>query len=186
MVTLVVVLGALAVLVIAVIAVGTAVGRLGPEPARHVFEHDEALAFVVDALPDEITAVLSFEDVARILRLHLDFLHRRGVARSGGDLPDGEDPVVLDTDDGVRDVLRRGALVDFHPDPDHVSEVLAAQLAYFEAIGVLAEVAEPTDAVGPDPEVTVLGQNDQKRPRRKGGGSGRLPVPKKGGGPAER
>lgn len=152
MVILFVVLGAVAVIMIAVIAVGTAVGRLAPEPARRVFEHDEALAFVVDALPDEITAVLSFQDVARILRLHLDFLHRRGVARSGGDLPDGDDPVVLDVQDGVRDVLRRAALVDFHPDPVHVAEVLSAQLAYFEAIGVLAEAADhidPRSAVGP-------------------------------------
>lgn len=149
MLIVLVVLGAVAVLIIAAVAVGAAVGRLAPEPARRVFEHDEALAFVVDALPDEITAVLTFEDVARILRLHLDFLHRRGVARSGGDLLDSEDPVVVDVQDGVQDVLRRAAMVDFHPDPDHVAEVLAAQLAYFEAIGVLSEAADPADPADP-------------------------------------
>ncbi len=162
-----VVFGALAVAVIAAIAVGAAVGRLGPEPARKVFEHDEALAFVVDALPDETTAALSYEDVARILRLHLDFLHRAGVARSGGDLPDDEDPVLLDVQDGVRYVLRRGGVADFRPNPVHVAEVLTAQLAYFEAIGVLSEALEPglgEDATGTGSDVPIDTAADAENP----------------------
>ena len=118
MILVLVVIGVVVVLAIAVLAVGTVVARLGPEPARQVFEHDEALAFVVEALPAELTAQLSFEDVGRILRLHLDFLHRQGVARSGGDLPAGEEAVVVEASEGVAYVLRRAALVARPPNAD--------------------------------------------------------------------
>ena len=151
MILVLVVIGVVVVLAIAVLAVGTVVARLGPEPARQVFEHDEALAFVVEALPAELTAQLSFQDVGRILRLHLDFLHRQGVARSGGDLPAGEEAVVVEVSEGVAYVLRRAALVDFRPAQDHVAEVVAAQLAYFEAIGALEEVDRP-EPDGPTPD----------------------------------
>ncbi|MEZ5235279.1 MAG: hypothetical protein AB7W59_30060 [Acidimicrobiia bacterium] len=149
MTVVVLVIGALAVVAIALVAVGAAVGRLGPEPARQVFEHDEELDFVVAALPDHVTAELSFDDVQRILRLHLDFLHRKGVARSGGDLPEGEGPIVLDVADAVGYVLQRGKLRKFTPEPEHVEAVIAAQLAYFEAIGAMAEVEGPDLTSGP-------------------------------------
>jgi len=148
-VVLLVIVGAVAVLAIALAAVGIVVKRLGPEPERQVFEGDQALGFVVEALPDDVTAELSYEDVQRILRLHLDFLHRRGVARSGGDLPEGDGPLVVELDDAVDDVLRRAANVRFHPERQHVVEVLNAQLAYFEAIGAMAEVVGPDLSLGP-------------------------------------
>lgn len=153
-------MGAMAVLVIAVVgvvlvvgiallAVGSAVRRLGPEPERQVFTSDEALGFVAEALPESVTAELSFEDVQRIMRLHLDFLHRRGVSRSGGDLPDGDGPVVLEIEDGATFVIERAALVGFRPAREHVVDVITAQLAYFEAIGAMSMVEGPDLSVGP-------------------------------------
>jgi len=142
-VVVLIVLGALAVVAIGLLSVGRVVRRLGPEPARQVFEGDEALRFVAAALPDDVTAELSYDDVGRILRLHLDFLHGKGVARSGGDLPEGEGPLVVEFDDAVDYVLRRGDEVGFRPDRQHVAEVVTAQLAYFEAIGAVSEVEGP-------------------------------------------
>jgi hypothetical protein len=131
------------IVAIALVAVGAAVGRLETEPARSVFEHNEALEFVAQALPDELTAQLSYDDVQRILRLHLDYLHSQGVSRSGGDLDRAEGFKVLGPEAAVDDVLRRASLVDFFPRREAVSEVIAAQLAYFEAIGAVAEVDVP-------------------------------------------
>ncbi|MDH4146874.1 MAG: hypothetical protein OEY23_17080 [Acidimicrobiia bacterium] len=136
-------LAAVAVLAVALVAVGTVVGRLGREPNRSIFEHDEALAFVVEALPDSMTAELSFSDVERMMRLHLDFLHASGVARSGGDLELEGGARVIDAEDAVAYVQRRGALVGFFPKAEEVRQVLHAQLAYFEAIGAIAEVEGP-------------------------------------------
>lgn len=165
LVVLLVVVGVTVVLAIALASVGIVVKRLGPEPARQVFEGDEALGFVAEALPSAVTAELSFEDVQRILRLHLDFLHRQGVARSGGDLPDGQDPVVVELEDGVDYVLRRAALVKFRPRREHVVEVINAQMAYFEAIGALEEVEGPDLSRGPslDPPAGAAGEPDFPR-----------------------
>jgi hypothetical protein len=137
------VVGAVLVLVVALVAVGDVVGRLRTEPARNIFENDEALEFVAQALPDEVTAELSYEEVQRIMRLHLDYLHEQGVARSGGDLPMGGGPQVVESDDAVRSILDRAALVDFYPKSDAVRLVVDAQLAYFEAIGAISPVSEP-------------------------------------------
>jgi hypothetical protein len=137
------VVGAVLVLVIALVAVGGVVGRLREEPPRNVFEHDEALEFVAEALPDEMTAELSYEEVQRIMRLHLDYLHEQGVARSGGDLPTAGGPQVVDSEDAVGSILRRAALVAFFPKPEAVRRVVDAQLAYFEAIGAVAPVTGP-------------------------------------------
>ena len=137
------VVGAALVLVVALVAVGGVVGRLRTEPARNIFENDEALEFVAQALPDELTAELSYEELQRIMRLHLDYLHAQGVARSGGDLPAAGGPQVVGSDDAVRSILDRAALVDFYPKPDAVARVVDAQLAYFEAIGAISPVTEP-------------------------------------------
>lgn len=145
-----VVIGVLAVAVIALVATGRVVNRLEPEPERRVFTHDEALSFVVEALPDEATASLSYDDVSRIMRLHLDFLHSRGVARSGGDLLGGDGPMVIQPGEARAFVLERGARVGFHPEGAFVDDVIDAQLAYFEAIGAVSEVASP-DIDGPTP-----------------------------------
>ncbi len=149
MVVVLVVLGVVAVVAMALASVGIVVRRLGPEPARQVFEYNEEVNFVVEALPDEITAQLSWEDVQRILRLHLDFLHRKGVARSGGDLPEGEGPIVVDLQDGADYVLQRGRVAKFTPAREHVLEVITAQLAYFEAIGAMEEVQGHDPSTGP-------------------------------------
>ena len=137
------VVGLLAVVAIGLVAVGGAVGRLRSEPERNVFEHHEALEFVAQALPAHLTAELSYDDVERILRLHLDHLHAEGVARSGGDLREEPGPQVLETEAAERYVLARAALVDFFPRPEAVRAVIEAQLAYFEAIGAVAEVEPP-------------------------------------------
>ncbi|MPY92811.1 MAG: hypothetical protein GEV08_07000 [Acidimicrobiia bacterium] len=131
------------VVVIALVAVGGVVARLRTEPPRQVFEHDEALEFVAQALPDSTTAQLGYEDVQRILRFHLDYLYSKGVARSGGDLQLGPGVRVVDPQEAQAYVLRRAALVDFYPNRTHVVEVIASQLAYFEAIGAVSEVEGP-------------------------------------------
>lgn len=148
MTVVLVALATLVVVVIALVAVGTVVGRLGTEPARNVYEGDEALEFVAQSLTDTRTAALSYDDVARVMRLHLDFLHDQGVARSGGDLDRRVGVHVVDPNDAADYVVSRAALVDFHPGPDVVADILAAHLAYFEAIGVVDPVTGPDlDAV---------------------------------------
>jgi hypothetical protein len=139
------VVGIVLVVVVALVAVGGVVGRHEADPARNIFDNNESVEFVAHALPDTLTAERRYDDVQRILRLHNDFLHSRGVSRSGGDLGTAGSggPQVIDASDGVAYVLERASLVGFFPRPDAVREVIAAQLAYFEAIGAVAEVEAP-------------------------------------------
>lgn len=143
MLVVVAILGLVLVVVIALVAVGGVVARLRTEPPRQVFEGEEALEFVAQALPDSVTAELSYDEVRRILRFHLDFLHSKGIARSGGDLALGPGIRVVDPGEAVAYVLRHAALVDLYPRRAQVEEVITAQLAYFEAIGAVAQVEGP-------------------------------------------
>ena len=90
-----------------------------------------------------MTAELSYAEVQRIMRFHLDYLHEQGVARSGGDLPVGPGPQVVESEDAVDYILRRAAVVDFFPRGEAVRLVVDAQLAYFEAIGTISPVTPP-------------------------------------------
>ena len=135
--------GVVLVVVIALLTVGGVVGRLRVEPPRQVFEQDEALEFVAQALPDDLTAEMAYEDVQRIMRLHIDYLHEQGIARSGGDLQQAPGVTVVNPDDVVRYVQWRAGLASHYPSRRQVEEVIASHLAYFEAIGAVAEVDGP-------------------------------------------
>ena len=92
----------------------------------------------------------------------LDFLHRKGVARSGGDLPEGDGPLVVEFDDAVEDILRRGEPAGLRADRRHVAEVVTAQLAYFEAIGAVSEVEGPD--LGRAPTSAPIGRSPEAPP----------------------
>jgi hypothetical protein len=169
------VIGAVLVLLIALLAVGGVVGRLRVEPPRNIFENDEALEFVAQALPDQLTAELSYPEVQRIMRLHLDYLHEEGVARSGGDLPAGPGPKIVDSEDAVTYIRRRAALVDFFPREESVRRVVDAQLAYFEAIGAISPVTPPELAELEDLQAPDATTNGAAEPSPKDG-SGAEPV----------
>ena len=74
---------ALVVFAIAAAAVGTVSGRLAAEPPKNLFDLDEAVDVVADRLPDEVTAVASYDDVRTILQACLDLLEARGLASTG-------------------------------------------------------------------------------------------------------
>jgi hypothetical protein len=66
-------LAALGTFVIAAVAVGSVTGRLARSPRRSVYDLDEAVVFVSERLPDELTAELSYDDVRAVLGFHCDY-----------------------------------------------------------------------------------------------------------------
>jgi hypothetical protein len=176
MLALLLVLAALAVVAIALVAVGAVTGRLAGEPPTSVFDLDEAVTWVADRLPDELTARLSYDDVRLLLGWHLDYLEAKGVAgESDHDLEDRPSgPVVAGEDEGVAYVLGRAADAGVDFDDVTVVEVLEVGSAYLAAIGAIgAQVPHPVD-----PEVG----GGAAAP---GGGPLPSPAPEKGGGPAD-
>jgi hypothetical protein len=130
-----VILGAVAVVVIALVAVGREAFTLGAQPKQAHFDLEEAVNFVADRLPDEVTAVLSFDDVQSILRWHLEYLRDRGVPARRDQTAGG--PVVVEDDEGIAWVLGRADDAGLEVTDEQVATVLEIELQYFEAIGAI-------------------------------------------------
>lgn len=145
------IVGGLAVFVVAAVAVGRVTAHLAVDPERAVFDVEQSVGFVAEALPGDVTAELSYDDVTTILRLFHDYLHSRGVATTAGEGDPVEGPQVVDPDEGVAHVLRRTAVAGVTYRRRDVEAVVAAQMEYFAAIGVVGEEVEaPDDVDGPE------------------------------------
>lgn len=148
MAVVLIVLGGVVVLVIALVAVGREVFTLRAQPKQAHFDLEEAVRFVADRLPDEVTARLSYDDVRSVLRWHLEYLRDRGVpvrrdqAARGG-------PVVVEDEEGIAWVLGRADANGLDITDTEVAVVLDTALAYFEAIGAIGRPAPGLPELGP-------------------------------------
>ncbi len=147
MIWLIAAVGMAAVVAIAFVSVGIAVGRLEHETAPSVYRLAAAVEYVADRLPDEVTARISYDDVQTVLGWHLDWFAAVGLATSHGqELGDPAVAVdgmaVADTDAATDAVVAR-ALSEGGPDPVDVVCILEAQLAYLTEIGALSAGEPP-------------------------------------------
>lgn len=149
------VVGGLVVFAIAAVAVGRVTAALASDEDRAVYDVEQSVDFVAEALPGEITAELSYDDVRVILRLYHDFLHAKGLATTAGEDDGTRGPLVIGTEEAVDYVVWRAQLAERPFAPDHVAAVVEAQLEYFAAIGV---IGEPVD--GPEDELDDLDDRD--------------------------
>jgi len=132
------VVGAVAVVlvvVIALVAVGREAFTMAAQPKQAHFDLEEAVNFVADRLPDEVTAILTFDDVRSILRWHLEYLRDRGVPVRRDQNAGG--PVVVEDDEGVAWVLGKADEAGLEVTDVEVAVVLDVELAYFQAIGAI-------------------------------------------------
>ena len=147
MIIVFIVVAALLVLVIGLVAVGQLAGRLAAQPPTSLYDLDEAVEFVADRLPEDVTADLTYDDVRKMLTWHLDYLRDRGIARSQGENELVSGPLVAAEDDALAYVLGRAAEADLEIDDVWVAQVIAGNEAYLEAIGAIgAELDALADA----------------------------------------
>ncbi len=129
------------VMAVAAGAIGREARRLDALPPRAVFDVDEAVLWVADHLPDDVTAQLSYDEVRQILDHSLDHLRGLGLAGSTtGEPVEGE--VVVDEAEALAAVLDRAEQAGMEVSPHQVQAVLAAQLAYLQAISAVGPPAE--------------------------------------------
>ncbi len=141
-------IGAAVVLTVGFVAMGMVVGRLEHERAPAVYELDEALEWIVERLPEEVTARLSYDDVRRVLGWHLDWFEDVGVASPhgtelAGDKVISEGAVAADeaaVDAIVARSMRTGPAEDRLEAVDVVC-VLDLQMRYLAHIGALGSAA---------------------------------------------
>jgi len=139
------IVGAIVVTAIAFVAVGQAVGRMADDRPPAVYDLHDASLWIGDRLPDEVTARLSYDDVARVLGWHLDWFSDVGAAsrygqelagdavrREGSIAPDG----------AAIDAVVARSLAEDGPDAVDVVCVLDLQMRYLVAIGAVGEQAD--------------------------------------------
>lgn len=146
MIWLFVVIGVVAVVAIAFVALGTAVGRLEHETAPAVYELEDALDYIADRLPDEVTARVSYDDVRTVLRWHLDWFATVGLSSEFGEeigdvaVAEG-DRAIADEDAAVQAVVAR-SIAEEGPDAVDVVCILDLQMRYLAEIGALGTRAD--------------------------------------------
>jgi hypothetical protein len=139
------VLAAVLVFAIAAATVGREAFRLGHQPPPTIFDLDEAVATVADALPADAQARLTYDEVRELIVAALDRLETTGVlARPGREveLPGGDTPdVVLADDDAVAVVLGRAEAAGLDVSDVDVHQVITALHGYLAEIGAVGPPA---------------------------------------------
>jgi hypothetical protein len=130
------------VFAIAAVVIGREARRLDSVPPRPVFDMDEAVVWVSDHLPFDVSAVLSHADVRNIIDWNLEYFRSKGVSGNGS-TPHLDGPVVVGGAETVDFVLARAQQVGTSYTAAQVHAVLDAQMTYLEAIGAIGPEAPP-------------------------------------------
>ena len=149
MIVVFIILSAVAVLVIGLIAVGRLAGQLAEQPRPAVYDRAEAVDFVADRLPDDVTAQLTYDELAQLLQWHLDYLEELGVARAQGVDSVASGPLVAAEDDALAFVIGRATDAGLAIDDVTVVQVIEGNEKYLEAIGAIgSQLPMPEDPTG--------------------------------------
>jgi len=133
------------VFAIAAVVIGREARRLDAVPPRPVFDLDEAVDWVAEHLPFEVSAVLSHNDVRRIIDWNLEFFRMKSTSGNGHAVP-SEGSVVVGGAETVDYVLRKAETVGEAYTAPQVHAVLDAQMTYLEAIGAIGPEVPPEQA----------------------------------------
>ena len=139
------VLALVAVFAIAAVVVGREAHRLAAQPPRRVFDFEEAVVWVCDRVAPEVAAVLTPEDVRRILNWHLEYFRVMGVSSNGDSAHVPDKPVVVSGAETVDFVLTRAEAAGAGYTAEQVHAVLDAQMAYLAEIGAVDPVEDPDE-----------------------------------------
>ena len=142
------VLAALASFVIAAVVIGREARRLDSVAPRAVYDLDQAIEFVADRLPAETQARLTFEELRVLLKLHMRWIHDKGLQPADViDRPqDIMEVIVLGEETLTAYLLGKAeeSRIEVLDDVD-VVHVVRAHLAYFEMIGAVGPSASSND-----------------------------------------
>ena len=138
------VLAVVAIFVIAAVVIGREARRLATRPPGRVFEFEDAVAWVCDHVGPEVAAVLTPDDVRRILNWHLEFFRIKGVS-SNGHSAESNGPVVVSGAETVDFVLMKAQAAGSPYTPAQIHAVLDAQMGYLEDIGAVGPVQDRDD-----------------------------------------
>jgi hypothetical protein len=132
------------VVAIAAVFVTREAKRMAAKPPPALFQFDDAVAWVVANVPDDVAATLTPKDVRRILDFQVEFFKRKGVSANGSTAyPPG--PVVIGGSETVDYILERAAATGDPYLPEQVYGVIETQLTYLRAIGAVGPPVDTDD-----------------------------------------
>jgi hypothetical protein len=136
--------GALVVFAIAAAFVGSEAFRLGHETPSAIFDLDEAVQDVGDALPEDVQARLTYDDLRRLIVASLRHLESKGLTAAPGRdvrvIGERAEVVVAD-DDAVAVVLAAVDTEGLEVTDEDAYQVIRGLLAYLGRIGALGPEA---------------------------------------------
>ena len=135
------VVGGLLVFAIAAAFVGSEAFRLGHETRSAIFDVDEAVREVGDALPEDVQGRLSYDEVRRLILATLRHLEGKGLAALPGDELHTPDAIVIGEDDAVAVVLGAVDREDLEVSDEDAYQVIHALMVHLDRIGALGPPA---------------------------------------------
>lgn len=136
------------VFVIAAVVIGREARRLDGVAPRVVYQLNEAIEFVADRLPPDTQARLTPDELRKLLVLHMDWLHLKGLQPLDVvDRPQDITNTVVIGEETLTAYLLGEAEnvgVDVLDDVDIV-HVVRAHMDYFDAIGAVGPSASSND-----------------------------------------
>ncbi len=148
MIWLFIVLAGVSVFLIAALTIGREARRLDALAPRAVYQLEQAADFVAMSLPESTQARLTMEELEKLLVLHMNWLHAKGLLpdKAVDHRQDQETAVVVSDDSLIGFLLSKveDLGIDLVDDVDIVS-IAQAHLAYFDAIGAIGPLASDTD-----------------------------------------
>lgn len=129
------IIGVAIVLVIAValVFVGEAVGKTSEMPDQIVVDVHEAIDFCAEALPSDVTALLTFDDLRRAIRLHLEWIQAFHWSPENSD----EGPILFEEYDALDYVMERADLTGLEISRRHAAAVIEAHSSYLQVMGAI-------------------------------------------------
>ena len=125
---------AVLVFVIAAVAIGRETHSLDAVAPAPTLDQYDAVDWIAEQLPAEISAHITYEDVRDIVTWHVEEMQERGVEPTMG--ADGS-LVIIDEERSVESLALRALREGRDVDPRHIRAVLDGELAYFAAIGAI-------------------------------------------------
>ena len=145
MIWLFIVIAAIGVFLIAALTIGREARRLDAMAPRAVYQLEQAADYVAMSLPEATQARLTMEELEKLLVLHMNWLHSKGLlpAKAVDQRQDISTPIVVTEDSLIGYLLGESdkAGIQIMDDVDLVN-VTDAHLAYFDAIGAVGPVAD--------------------------------------------
>ena len=135
------------VFVTAAVVIGREALRLDAVPPEPPHPVDEAVDWVADHLPFEVSSQLSYDEVRRIIDWNLEFFRSKGVSGNGAGPHHAEGAVVVGGAETVDYVLAKAILAGDEFTPLQVHAVLEAHMAYLVAIGAVGPEATADEVI---------------------------------------